>query len=157
MFIDPSRKRVFKVFGVFFSRSANPYACAKTVLPTLRRGQHLKKIDGYYFIQPLSQSGDQLIVVQVTNSKLHRSWEHLKLKLRNSVWRRWLDLNGKLRELLAQAFLDQQDDFGWCRLRDFHDVETTSPASHFCFAPSVPNDSDNSFGGRPCASRYLPR
>jgi hypothetical protein len=46
----------------------------------------------------------------------------------------WLDLNGKLRELLAEAFLDQQDDFGWCRLRDFHDVEATSPASHFCFA-----------------------
>src|SRR5215203_4496788 len=70
----------------------------------------------------------------MTNSKLRRSWEQLKLKLLDSVWRRGLDLNGKLRELLAQAFLDQQNDFGWCRLRDFHDVETTSSASHFCFA-----------------------
>src|SRR5215203_3508570 len=68
------------------------------------------------------------------NGKLARSWEHLKLELFNNVWRGGLDFNGKSSKLIASAFLDQQDDLGWCRLFDFPDVETTRPASHFCFA-----------------------
>src|SRR5215212_10102314 len=68
------------------------------------------------------------------NSKFPHSWDHLKLELFNNVWRGGLDFNGKSSKLIASAFLDQQDDLGWCRLFDFPDVETPSPPSHFCFS-----------------------
>src|ERR1051325_796601 len=93
-----------------------------------------KKISGHQVIDSLSQRRNQLTLAQVRNRKLSRSWEHFKLELLDSVWWSGFDFNAKSSDLIPQPFLNQQDYLRRCRLRDFQNVETTSSASHFCFA-----------------------
>jgi hypothetical protein len=86
LFIDPMRKRVSRVLGIFFSRSANPIGAAEENLGVLRH-QHgaSEPVGGNILFDPCFDRRDSFALGQPRNGKRGRARDSHEAQRKNGV------------------------------------------------------------------------